>query len=112
MSKWLRQGDPIVVISGNEKGKSGKILKRRGSRLIVEGLNMRKKTVRPTQENQKGGILDIEAPIHQSNVRPCNGEGRPVKLRVRLGEGGKKELVFLEGSKEKVYRVVRKGNKG
>ncbi len=111
MSKWLARGDMVVVTCGNDKGKSGKLLRRRGTRAVVEGLNMRKKTVRPTQDNPKGGFLDLEAPLHLSNLRACSGEGKAVKLRVRLGDGGKKELIYLEGTKEKVYRILRKGSR-
>ncbi|MGE3954772.1 MAG: 50S ribosomal protein L24 [Parachlamydiales bacterium] len=111
MSKWLATGDRVVVTCGNEKGKSGKILRRRGARAVIEGLNMRKKAVRPTEANPKGGILEFEAPIHASNLRPCNAEGKAVKLRVRLNEKGKKELVYRDGSKDKVYRVLHKGSR-
>jgi len=69
-STKLRIDDQVRVIAGREKGKEGRILSidsERG-RLIVEGLNTVKKTVRPTQQNQKGGITDVEAAINLSNV--------------------------------------------
>lgn len=66
----IHKNDTIVVIAGNEKGKSGKVLKvfPKDSRIIVEGVNIRKKHTKPTQRNPQGGIVEKEAPIHVSNV--------------------------------------------
>ena len=108
MGKWLCKGDRVVAIAGNEKGKMGKVLRRRKDRVVVEGLNLRKKHVKATQENPSGNILEIEAPIHISNLRPCSGDGKAVKLRVRLGDKGEKKLVYLEGGKEVAYKTVKK----
>jgi large subunit ribosomal protein L24 len=70
MNVLVKKNDRVKVLTGKDRGKSGRVLfvdvgKRR---LIVEGLNMVRKTQRPTQQNQKGGIIDIEAPVHISNV--------------------------------------------
>ena len=70
MATKLRVGDQVRAIAGREKGKEGRILSidtPRG-RVVVEGLNMVKKAVRPTQQNQKGGISDVEAALNLSNV--------------------------------------------
>jgi large subunit ribosomal protein L24 len=107
MSKWLRKGDRVVVITGNEKGKSGNIRRRVGQRVVVEDINMRKKHVRPTQENPEQRIVDIEGSLHISNVRPCDQEGKAVKLRVRMTSEGGKELIYKSGNQEKVYRMMR-----
>jgi large subunit ribosomal protein L24 len=67
------KGDMVEVIAGDEKGKSGKILKvmKDKNRVVVEGINMVKRHTRPTQTRQ-GGIVEKEAPIHVSNVRLLN----------------------------------------
>ncbi len=65
----VRKGDTVYVITGNDRGKSGKIIACKGERVVVEGVNIRKKHMRPTQQNQKGQIIDIERPIHISNVK-------------------------------------------
>jgi len=66
----LKKGDTIKVISGNDRGKVGKILKvfPESSRLIIEGVNLIKRHTRPTQKNRKGGIVEKEGPIDSSNV--------------------------------------------
>ncbi|CAI9085339.1 50S ribosomal protein L24 [Candidatus Methylacidiphilum fumarolicum] len=66
----VKRGDEVIVISGSERGKKGKVLQvlREKSKVIVEGIRMMKKAVRPTQENPQGGIIEKEAPISISNV--------------------------------------------
>ncbi len=66
----IRKNDNVVVISGNAKGKTGKILKvyPERHRVIVEGVNIIKRHTRPSQKNPQGGITQKEAPIHVSNV--------------------------------------------
>src|ERR1700722_5895253 len=98
-NKRLRPGDEVLVITGNDKGRAGKILSCIEDRIIVEGINVRKKHMKPKQENQKGQIIDIEGPIHVSNVKP-SVDGNAIKLRVRFNKEGKKELFFLDGQKE------------
>ncbi|PIE53539.1 50S ribosomal protein L24 [Candidatus Fermentibacteria bacterium] len=87
----VKKGDKVKVLSGNERGKSGKILKvfPGTQRAIVEGLNMIKRHTRPSQKNQQGGIVEREAPIHVSNLRLiCPGCGKAVAVsRKRDAEG-------------------------
>ncbi|HOP49074.1 MAG TPA: 50S ribosomal protein L24 [Ignavibacteriales bacterium] len=66
----FKKGDTVIVIAGNDKGKTGKILKvlPKENRVIIEGVNIRKKHTRPTQLNPQGGIIEKEMPIHISNV--------------------------------------------
>jgi len=66
----IRKNDNVVVISGNDKGKTGKVLKVFPSmtRVIVEGINLRKRHTKPSQKQPQGGIIEKEAPIHASNV--------------------------------------------
>lgn len=66
----LKKDDEVFVIAGKEKGKKGKILAidKRKDRVFVEGVNKRKRFVRPTQENPQGGSIEIESGIHISNV--------------------------------------------
>ncbi len=67
----VKKNDSVVVISGNDKGKAGKILKvfPLKSRVIVEGVNIRKRHMRPTQGQPQGSIIEREFPIHASNVK-------------------------------------------
>ena len=76
MSKWIRKGDRVLVIAGNDKGKSGEVLTRGEERIIVQGINVRKKHMKRTQETQGGRIIEMEVPIHISNVCLCDKEGK------------------------------------
>jgi len=60
----LRQGDEVIVIAGNDRGRKGKVLSINRDRILIEGINVRKKHMKPTQQNQKGQIIDIERAIH------------------------------------------------
>ena len=87
----IKKGDTVQVISGNDNGKSGRIIKvfPLKEKVIVEGLNMVKKHARPTQENPQGGIMEKEAPIHISNVMILAG-GKPTRIGYKILEDGKK----------------------
>lgn len=108
MSKWIRKGDKVVVISGNDKGKTGEVIARREDRVIVQGVNIRKKHAKRRQKAPGAEILEMEMPFHVSNVALCNAEGEPIKAKIRIGKAGEKELFYLEGDKEVALRQVRK----
>jgi large subunit ribosomal protein L24 len=79
----IRTGDKVKVITGKDKGKEAKVIATLPykSRIIVERVNMAKKATRPTQRNPKGGILEIEAPIHVSNVMlVCPSCSQPTRI--------------------------------
>ncbi|HBA37125.1 MAG TPA: 50S ribosomal protein L24 [Firmicutes bacterium] len=67
----IKVGDTVTVIAGSDKGKTGKVTKtlKRENRVIVEGVHVVKRHVKPNRMNETGGILEIEAPIHVSNVK-------------------------------------------
>ncbi|WP_221569223.1 MULTISPECIES: 50S ribosomal protein L24 [Bacillaceae] len=66
----VKKGDKVQVISGKDKGKQGVVLQAlpKNNRVIVEGINVVKKHAKPSQDNPQGGILNVEASIHASNV--------------------------------------------
>ncbi len=66
----IRKNDNVMVISGNDRGKTGKVLKvfPKVSRVIIEGINLRKRHTKPNQKSPQGGIIEKEAPINASNV--------------------------------------------
>jgi large subunit ribosomal protein L24 len=94
----IRKNDNIVVIAGNDRGKTGKVLKvfPKTSRIIIEGINLRKRHTKPNQKNPQGGILEKEAPIHVSNVMildPTNNEPTRIGSKIILDEKtGKKKI--------------------
>jgi large subunit ribosomal protein L24 len=72
----IKVGDNVRVITGSNKGKEGKVLKvlRNENRVLVDGVNVIKKHVKPNRTNETGGILEVEAPIHLSNVKVLGKE--------------------------------------
>lgn len=66
----IKKNDSVIVIAGNYKGSTGKVLKvyPKMNRIIIEGVNLRKRHTKPSQANPQGGIIEKEAPIHVSNV--------------------------------------------
>lgn len=66
----VKKGDAVVVIAGAHRGKRGPVreVDRAKNRVVVEGVNMRTKTLRRSQENPQGGLIEVECPIHASNV--------------------------------------------
>ncbi len=67
----IKVGDNAQVITGSNKGKEGKVLKvfRKEGKVVIDGINIVKKHVKPNRTNETGGILEVEAPIHISNVK-------------------------------------------
>ncbi|RYE81762.1 MAG: 50S ribosomal protein L24 [Myxococcales bacterium] len=89
----LRVGDQVMVISGKDKGKSGRVARLflDSDRVIVEGLNMVKRHTKPSPLNQnQGGILDKEMPLHTSNVMPIDPQsGKPTRVKIKDVDGKK-----------------------
>lgn len=108
MNKKIRRGDRVVAISGNSKGLVGTVQSRKGDKVIVQGLNLRKKHVKKSQEAPKGRIVEIERPIHVSNLMVCVEGDTAVRLKVRNNEQGDREFVYNQGDQEKIYRSVKK----
>jgi large subunit ribosomal protein L24 len=89
----VKKGDLVVVISGKGRGKTGKVKRvlREQNRVIVEGVNLVKKHQRPTRQNPSGGIVEMEAPVHASNVLLLDGKtNRPTRTRSGANKDGKK----------------------
>jgi large subunit ribosomal protein L24 len=104
MALGLRKGDVVQVMTGEYKGKNGKILKvlKEKEKLIVEGINMVKRHTKPNQKNQNGGIIEKEAEIHKSNVMLlCPKSGKPTRVGVQTLENGKR-VRFSKKAKESI----------
>ena len=86
----IRTGDKVRVLAGKDKGKEAKVLAvyPTRERVIVERVNIMKKATRPTQKNAKGGILEIEAPIHVSNLAiVCPKCSQPTRIGRKREDG-------------------------
>ena len=94
----IKTGDTVKVIAGKDKDKEGKVLSvdKKTGRVVVEGVNMVTKHVKPSQADPEGGIVNKEAPIHVSNVAFYDSKSKSaVKLgyKVSVDENGKKTKV-------------------
>ena len=90
----VKKGDLVKVISGDDKGKTGKVLKvvTDSNRALVEGVNLVTKHFKPSAQNTSGKIEKIEAPIHLSNLMVVVG-GTPTRIGRKLNEDGKLQRV-------------------
>lgn len=95
----VRRGDRVVVTRGDDAGKEGTVLRvlPKENRVVVSGVNIAKRHQRPTQENQEGGIISFEAPIHASNVMLIDPKtGEPTRFRTRVAADGTKERIAVK----------------
>jgi len=100
----IRKNDNIIVIAGNSKGSTGKVLKvfPKQNRVIVEGVNLRKRHTKPNQDNPNGGILEMEAPIEASNVMLVDPKtNEPTRI-------GSKIIIDDKTGKKKIVRVSKR----
>ena len=90
----LRKGDPVIVLSGKDKGKEGTVLRvlPKEGKVIVEGVNIAKKHQRPVRATMQAGIIDKDMPIDASNVAYVH-KGKPTRLGYRFDDDGKKVRV-------------------
>ncbi len=96
----IKTGDKVVVISGKDKGKEGVVLSAQPSnnKVVVEGVNVVKKHVRPSQMNPDGGIVEFEAPIHVSNVMIVDPKsGKPSRVGFKFVDGKKVRFAKKSG---------------
>lgn len=101
----LQTGDNVIILSGANKGKQGKVkrLIADEDRVVVEGVNVVKRSMKPTP-NRAGGIIQKEAPIHVSNVALVDPQtGKPTRVKHRV-EDGKKVRVAKSGAVIKASR--------
>ncbi|MES0490743.1 MAG: 50S ribosomal protein L24 [Leptospirales bacterium] len=99
----LRVEDEVIVISGKSKNQRGKILviDKTGGRVIVQGVNQKKRFVRPSQENPKGGVVEIEAPLQLSNVAYYDAKSKKgSRIKIAIDKNGKKTRVVTSSGKE------------
>ncbi len=92
MSKLhVKKGDTVLVLSGNDKGKQGKVMSVdvEKQRAIVEGVRIISKHTRPNTEHPQGGIIKQEAPIHISNLMVVDKSGKPTRIGRKRDENGK-----------------------
>ena len=97
----LKVKDEVIVLAGKNKGKTGKVksinLKRNS--VVVDGINIVKKSLKPTQENPNGGFADVEKPLHRSNVAVVSPKsGKATRVRIEEKDGKRVRVAISCGS--------------
>ncbi len=104
MSKLhIKKNDTVVVLAGQDKGKTGKVLKVLvdENRALVDGVNMVSKSTKPSAKNPQGGIVKQEAPIHISNLSLVDPKsGKPTRVGIKVAEDGKKVRIAKKSGEE------------
>ena len=99
----IKKDDLVQVITGKDKGKSGKVLSvdTKNNKVLVEGVNMVSKHSKPSMTNQQGGIIEKEAPIDISNVMYVH-KGKPVRIGFQGEKKDKVRVAKVNGKLEKI----------
>ena len=101
MARHIKKGDMVIITAGNDRGATGEVLRilTKTDRVVVQGVNLRSKHLKPSQANPQGGIVRREMPIHVSNVSPVV-DGKPTRVRWQVRPDGAKVRVAVRGGKE------------
>ena len=99
----IKKGDTVIVLTGEDKGKTGKVLQVivDKQRAIVEGVNIVTKSSKPTAKNPQGGFVKVEAPIHISNLSLIDPKsGKPTRIAIKVNADGKKVRIAKKSGEE------------
>ena len=111
MALHVKKGDTVEIIAGDHKGATGKVLHVYPDKntVIVQGHNLAKKHVRPSRRNPQGGRINVEQPIHISNVLPVNPKSsRATRVNYKVDKNGSKKRVARDGTEIGVIRKAKK----
>jgi len=105
MPRHIRKGDNVIVRTGKDKGSTGEVLRiltdklnPNAERVVVKGVNVRVKHIKPSQANPQGGTVSLEMPIHISNVSPVDNHGKATRVRYETkADGSKVRLAATTG---------------
>jgi len=110
MALHVKKGDMVEIIAGDQKGATGRVLRviPKKNRVVIQGHNLVKKHVRPSRKNPQGGRINIEQPIHISNVLPVNPKtSKGSKVRYKLEKDGSKKRIATNGVEIGVVRKAK-----
>lgn len=99
----IRKGDTVYVRSGEDRGKTGRVLEvqRSKMRAVVEGINIVSKATKPSAKHPQGGIVKMEAPVHISNLSLIDPKsGKPTRVGVRVNDKGQKVRIAKKSGEE------------
>jgi large subunit ribosomal protein L24 len=107
MAVHVKKGDMVEIIAGDHKGATGKVLRvmPEKNKVIIQGHNMAKKHVRPSRRNPHGGRINVEQPIHISNVLPISPKtSKGSRVRYQVSDDGSKRRVATDGTEISIVR--------
>ncbi len=107
MARHIKKGDTVEIIAGDHKGATGRVLRVMPDkqRVVVQGHNIVKKHVRPSRKNPQGGRINVEQPIHISNVLPVSPKSsKGSRVRYRVDQNGGKKRLSVDGAEIGVVR--------
>jgi large subunit ribosomal protein L24 len=110
MAAHVKKDDMVEIIAGDHKGATGRVLRviPKKKSIVVQGHNIAKKHIKPSRKNPHGGRINIEQPIHISNVLPVNPKtSRSSRVHYQLNKDGTKKRVAVDGTE---ISVVKKAN--
>ena len=91
----IKKGDTVKVLSGNDKGKTGEVLEvmPKQDKIVVKGVNIRKKHIKPKKQGDEGGIVPVECAIHTSKVNVvCSKCNKPARIGYKIEKGEKRNI--------------------
>lgn len=112
MARHIKKGDMVMVITGNDKGRSGEVMRvmPKAGKVLVQGVNRVYRHLRPSRAHPQGGRIQKEMPIHISNVLPLDPKtSQPTRVGFRLGKDGAKERYAKKSGQ--TLGIVKKGTK-
>ena len=110
MARHVKKGDMVEIVAGDHKGATGRVLRviPDKNKVVVQGHNIVKKHVRPSRKNPQGGRVNIEQPIHISNVLPVNPKtSRSSRVHYQVNEDGAKKRVAIDGAEISVVKKAK-----
>ncbi len=110
MALHVKKGDIVEIITGDHKGATGRVLRviREKNSVVVQGHNIAKKHVRPSRKNPQGGRINVEQPIHMSNVLPINPKNsKGSRVRFEVEKDGSKKRLASDGSEIGIVRKIK-----
>ena len=99
----VRKDDSVVVVAGKQKGTRGKVLAvyPGADKVLVEGVNVRTKHIKPSQQNPQGGRVQKEYPVHLSNVMLADPQdGKPTRVRIKTLEDGRRVRIAVKSGEQ------------
>jgi large subunit ribosomal protein L24 len=110
MALHIKKGDTVEIITGDHKGATGRVLRvlTQKNSVIVQGHNIVKKHVRPSRKNPQGGRINVEQPIHISNVLPVNPKSsKGSKVHYKIEKDGTKKRLAVDGTEIGIVKKAK-----